>query len=80
MLTITAQEIVKFTASARLDINPLEIHKKSQCCHLADTAREISNSEKDKEEEEKARKVQSESGVSRSTYIGYIQNSVYMCE
>lgn len=36
--------------------NPLEIHKKSQCCHLADTAREISNSEEDKEGEEEARK------------------------
>ena len=45
--------------------NPLGIHKKSQSCQLTDTAREISNGEEDKEEEEIARKVQSESKVSR---------------
>lgn len=45
--------------------NPLGIHKKSQCCQLTDTARDINNSEEDKKKEEKARKEQSESGLSR---------------
>lgn len=48
MLTIIAQEIVKFTASARLGI-----HKKLQCCRLTDVARQISNSKGDEEDEEK---------------------------
>lgn len=38
---------------SRIGYNPLEIHQKSQCCHLADTAREISEDrEEDKEEAE----------------------------
>lgn len=38
---------------SRTGCNPLEIHQKSQCCHLADAAREISEDrEEDKEEAE----------------------------
>lgn len=33
--------------------NPLGIHRKSQCCQLTDTAREISKSEEDKERRRK---------------------------
>ena len=36
--------------------NPLGIHKKSECCHLTDTAKEMSNSEEDEEQEDKVRK------------------------
>lgn len=37
---------------SKTESKPLKIHKKSHCCHLADTAREISNSAGDKGREE----------------------------
>lgn len=64
MLTITAQEIVRFTASARIDITHLEFTKSHNVVSSQTLQERSVNSEEDKDEEEKARKAQSESGVS----------------
>lgn len=66
MLTIMAQEIVKFTASARPNLNHLKFTK-SHIVVILQTLQERSATVKGTKEGGKVRKAQSESKVSRST-------------